>query len=50
VGVDSIGVEGIGEVGGEVRIVDDRAVLSCARDSKWNLKSSQLCRLNAKLT
>jgi hypothetical protein len=34
VDVNSIGVEGIGEVGGDVRIVEDRAVLSCARDSK----------------
>lgn len=30
----SIGVEGIGEVGGNVRMVDDRAVLSCASESK----------------
>ena len=30
----SIGLEGIGESGGEVRIVDDRAVLSCASESK----------------
>jgi hypothetical protein len=28
------------EVGGEVKMVEDRAVLSCARESKWNLPSA----------